>query len=94
MSKTQVLAEAKCGNIGRIAANRKDEITTAFVSKGLAIHDALGRMTSGERSTFAEQVMAALKRERRRAAARAVSYDMDRHITLYLTAKALSKDTK
>ena len=56
--------------------------------------DAINSLTPSEKDLLADQIMAALNRERRRANARSVDYDLARHISLYTAAGKLGLAVK
>ena len=90
MSKTQVLSEAK--NILQIENRKKGptRIRAVILSGPITPEQSLKHLTDSERDNLRKQVNQSLARERRRANARAWTYDLQRHVGLYLLSKSLS----
>ena len=89
MTRSQQLCEAMKSFAAEVY-NRERGNTCANTLYGTPRLAALFDAGSDEeRHLLADYVKTALKRERRRAAARSATYDLDRHITLFLAAKAL-----
>lgn len=91
MKRMQFLRAA--GAIGLENQNNRTlssaRVTATGIDTKRQIMKDIERLTFTERSTLANQVGQQLSRERRRCNGNAVSYDVNRHIRLYLMDKAL-----
>ena len=89
MSKTQILRESKKIRLLEKGKKRQTRIRAVILSGSIAPEQNLIHLSDAERETLRNQVKIALIKERRRANARAWTYDMGRHVSLYLLAKSL-----
>lgn len=94
MSKAQVLRESKIRLHKSDTGKRQSQIRSVILGNSEAPRQVLGTLNEAEREILRQQVRQALIKERRRANARSWTYDMGRHISLYLMAKSLALATK
>lgn len=90
MAKSQTLSEARRISAGGKNAREDRRIRAMLLFGAEHRTDALEKLSADERKSLRRQVEAALARERRRANARAYTYDLSRHVNLYLMAKFLA----
>jgi hypothetical protein len=89
MTKTQFLLEARSHAKPKVQSGRSAAIRATTFLDNCGFEKDVDGMTGEEKSVFAKQVRQSLNRERRRSAARAGTYDITRHIALFLADKAL-----
>lgn len=89
MSKSLYLREARTIFSNEKQHQRGSRIRAIILDGASASKCELERLSEPERHILRRQVEQSLAKERRRANAHSMRYDMGRHISLYLLAKSL-----